>query len=90
VWGGYRRRRLDTRSKKKGRLRSRKWERKKLSLATMTTTRLILKLSNVITTTTMIFLYQSHERREAAYRVASLGDRIDDITGLYIKVSDYL
>jgi hypothetical protein len=38
----------------------------------------------------MIFLYQSYERREAAYRVASLGDRIDDIIGLYIKVSDYL
>jgi hypothetical protein len=56
----------------------------------MTTTRLILKLSNVITTTTIIFLHQSHKQREAAYRVASLGDRIDDITGLYIKVSDYL
>jgi hypothetical protein len=38
----------------------------------------------------MIFLHQSHERREAAYRVASLGDRINDIAGLHIKVSDYL
>jgi hypothetical protein len=38
----------------------------------------------------MIFLHQNHERREAACRVASLGDRIDDIAGLHIKVSDYL
>ena len=38
----------------------------------------------------MIFLYQSYERREAAYRVASLGDRINDITGLHTKASDYL